>query len=107
MVTSGVLLQPDSAARPNFAAFLYGAPFGKVPAIPGHLPPTFLAWAQDDAVARDYVPKFQDALAQAGNAPEIHIFSRGGHGFGLKHQGTTSDHWIDAFYYWLHAQGFK
>jgi acetyl esterase/lipase len=107
MVTSGVLLQPDSAARPNFAAFLYGAPFGKMPAIPGHLPPTFLAWAQDDAVARDYVPKFQDALAQAGNAPEIHIFSRGGHGFGLKHQGTTSDHWIDAFYNWLHAQGFK
>jgi acetyl esterase/lipase len=78
-----------------------------MPTIPARLPPTFLAWAQDDAVARDYVPKFQDALAQAGNAPEIHIFSKGGHGFGLKHQGTPSDHWIDAFYYWLHAQGFK
>jgi hypothetical protein len=21
-------------------------------------------------------------------------------------QGTTSDHWIDEFYYWLEAQGF-
>jgi len=32
-------------------------------------------------------------------------FSAGGHGFGLKKQGTTSDHWIDAFSNWLDAQG--
>lgn len=107
MVASGALLQQDSAARPSFAALIYGAPFGKMPAIPAQLPPTFLAWAQDDAVAREYVPKFYDALTKAGNAPEVHIFSKGGHGFGLKQQGTSSDHWIDAFYNWLNAQGFK
>ena len=107
MVTSGVLLQQDSASRPSFAALIYGAPFGRMPAIPAKLPPTFLAWAQDDAVARDYVVKFHDGLAKAGNAPEVHIFSQGGHGFGLKQQGTSSDHWIDAFYYWLNAQGFE
>src|SRR3954467_9062641 len=28
MVASGTLLQADSAARPNFAALIYGAPFG-------------------------------------------------------------------------------
>jgi acetyl esterase/lipase len=107
MVTSGVLLQPDSTARPSFAALVYGAPFGKMPVIPARLPPIFMAWAQDDPVARDFVVQFSAALTKAGNAPEVHIFSGGGHGFGLRQQGTSSDHWIDAFYYWLNAQGLK
>ena len=105
MVTSGTLLQQDAAARPNFAALIYGGPFGVMPAIPAKLPPVFLAWAQDDAVALDPIVRFRDALMAAGTKPEIHIFSAGGHGFGMRKQGTSSDHWIDAFYYWLDAQG--
>jgi acetyl esterase/lipase len=105
MVTSGALLQQDVAARPNFAAMIYGAPFGVMPPIPAKLPPMFLAWAQDDAVALDPVVKFYEALRSAGHKPEVHIFSAGGHGFGMRKQGTTSDHWIEAFDYWLEAQG--
>jgi acetyl esterase/lipase len=105
MVASGALLQKDAAARPSFAAMIYGGPFGVMPAIPAKLPPMFLAWAQDDTQAREPVVKFYDALTAAGHKPEVHIFSAGGHGFGLKKQGTTSDHWIDAFYDWLEAQG--
>ncbi len=106
MVTSGVLLCKDAAARPNFAAPIYGGPFGAMPAIPAELPPIFLAWAQDDALVRDRVVKFYDALKSAGNKPEAHIFSAGGHGFGMRKHGTSSDHWIDEFYYWLEALGF-
>lgn len=106
MVTSGSLLQKDAAARPNFAAMIYGGPFGVIPAIPAKLPPMFLAWAQDDALALEPVVKFYDALTSAGHKPEVHIFSAGGHGFGMRKQGTSSDHWIDAFYDWLEAQGF-
>jgi acetyl esterase/lipase len=106
MVTSGALLQQDAAWRPNFAAMIYGAPFGKMPAIPAQLPPMFLAWAQDDDVALKPIVRFYDTLRAAGHKPEVHIFSAGGHGFGMKKQGTSSDHWIDAFYYWLEAQGF-
>jgi dipeptidyl aminopeptidase/acylaminoacyl peptidase len=65
-----------------------------------------MAWAQDDAVALDPVVKFYEALTSAGVKPEAHIFSAGGHGFGVETQGTTSDHWIDAFYYWLQAKRF-
>jgi acetyl esterase/lipase len=106
MVTSGALLQKDAAARPNFAAPIYGGPFGVMPAIPAGLPPIFLAWAQDDTVASNAVVKFYDALKSAGSKPEVHIFSTGGHGFGMRKQNTTSDHWIDEFYYWLEARGF-
>jgi acetyl esterase/lipase len=105
MVTSGTLLQADAAARPSFAGIIYGAPFGAMPAIPRELPPIFLAWAQDDNLTLGPVVKFHDALMAAGHKPEVHIYSAGGHGFGMKRQGTTSDHWIDAFYYWLEAQG--
>ena len=106
MVASGALLQADAAARPNFAALIYGAPFGVMPAIPPKLPPVFMAWAQDDPVALDDVAKFHRALTATGAKPEAHVFNAGSHGFGMKKQGTSSDHWIDEFYFWLDAQGY-
>jgi acetyl esterase/lipase len=105
MVTSGTVLLQDSAARPSFAAMIYGGPFGVIPTIPQTLPPLFLAWAQDDPVVREAIVKFHDALEGAGQKPEVHIYSAGHHGFGLRKQGTSSDHWIDDFYNWLDAQG--
>jgi acetyl esterase/lipase len=106
MVTTGVLLQADAATRPNFVALLYGGPFGVMPSIPAKLPPIFMAWAQDDDLVLEAVTKFHDALVTSGVKPETHIYSSGGHGFGMKKQGTTSDFWIEEFYWWLEAQGF-
>ena len=105
MVASGALLQPDSAARPSFAAMIYGAPFGVMPTIPSSLPPIFLAWAADDNVVPKMLPRFRDALTAAGISPEVHVYAKGGHGFGMKKQGTSSDHWVDEFYWWLASQG--
>ena len=105
MVASGALLNPDAAARPDFAALAYGAPFGAMPQIPEKLPPVFLTWAQDDAMTLRLQERFREALESAGHKSEVHVFNRGGHGFGMKKQGTSSDHWIDALYFWLQAQG--
>ncbi|MDQ2889489.1 MAG: alpha/beta hydrolase [Gemmatimonadota bacterium] len=101
MVASAALLQSDAQARPRFAALIYGGPFGAMPKIPAKLPPVFMAWAQNDAVALGPIVKFRDALVAAGTRPEEHVFSAGGHGFGMRRQATTSDHWLDEFYYWL------
>jgi acetyl esterase/lipase len=103
ILTSSVVLRSD--AHPNYAAPIYGGPFDEVPPIPQGLPPIFLAVAQDDAGALPLVMRFYDALKAAGYRPELHVFSSGGHGFGMRKQGNTSDHWIDEFYYWLEAQG--
>ena len=103
MVASAALLQPDAGLRPNFAAMIYGGPLGVMPAIPAQLPPMFLAWAQDDNAALAQIVKFHEALKVAGHKPEVHIFSSGGHGFGMNKQGKTSDHWLDLFYFWLEA----
>jgi acetyl esterase/lipase len=106
MVATAALVQADPAARPNFAALIYGAPYGKLPAIPPKLPPVFMAWAQDDLTGLETVVRFHRALIMAGSEPEAHIFTSGGHGFGMRKQGTTSDHWIDELYYWMQAQHF-
>ena len=99
---------PDPATGSQAVAGddIYGGPFGTMPAIPASLPPVFLAWAQDDTLVGPMAMKFHDALRAAGHKPELHIFSAGGHGFGMDKKGTSSDHWIDAFYFWLQAQGF-
>ncbi|MFL5523391.1 MAG: alpha/beta hydrolase [Gemmatimonadaceae bacterium] len=105
MVATAALVNPDAGARPNFAALIYGAPYGALPTIPAKLPPIFMAWAQDDLVGLETVVRFHRALITSGSEPEAHIFNAGGHGFGMKRQGTSSDHWIDELYYWLDAHG--
>lgn len=106
MIASAAVLQNDAAARPNFAGFIYGGPLVKMPPIPHNLPPIFMAWAQDDSQVLSQVDAFYSALLASGAKPEAHIYSAGGHGFGMKHQGTTSDRWIEDFYAWMQAQGF-
>ena len=105
MVASAALLQKDPTLRPSFAALIYGAPFGRMPEIPSGLPPIVMAWAKDDAIALAPVVKFHDALVAAGAKPETHVYAKGGHGFGMKHQGTDSDRWIDDFQHWLQERG--
>jgi acetyl esterase/lipase len=62
-----------------------------------------MAWAQDDDEVLPQVEAFYAALRKAGIAPEAHIYTAGGHGFSIRRQGTTSDHWVDEFYFWLEA----
>lgn len=104
MVAAGALLEADPAARPNFTALLYGAPFGAMPVIPKTLPPVFMAWAQDDPLALPAAVRFFGALNAAGMRPEAHIYTSGGHGFAIKKQGKASDGWTDDFYNWLRAE---
>jgi acetyl esterase/lipase len=103
IVTVSTALQSDLSARPNYAAPIYGAPFGSIPELPQGLPPFFLAIAQDDNGAGALVDRFYAALLAKGYRPELHRFQSGGHGFGMNKRFTTADHWIDEFFWWLEA----
>jgi acetyl esterase/lipase len=105
MVASNTLLLSEPADRPNFVAPIYGAPFGALPTIPGNLPPVFLAYAADDNVVSAPIEAFYKALRTAGHRPELHVYAKGGHGFGMNKQGTSSDYWIEDFHHWLGALG--
>lgn len=106
MVASYTMLDSSAAARPNFVAPIYGAPLGEVPKIPSTLPPVFLAYASDDGLVAERVDAFYAALRQAGHRPELHIYHKGGHGFGMNKQGLSSDHWIDDLYHWMESLGY-
>lgn len=103
-VTAGALLAPDPAARPAFAGLIYGAAFNDAP-VPTDLPPVFLAVAGDDKLAGPAVLNFYQAAARGARQPELHVYAKGGHGFGMNRQGTSSDFWIDDLLNWLKVQG--
>jgi acetyl esterase/lipase len=105
VLTSGVMLAENVADRPNFAAPIYGAPFGPMPGIPANTPPAFLAVAGDDPLAAAPVIKFFDALRAAKAQPELHVFRSGHHGFSMSERNGTSDHWIDELYWWMGSYG--
>jgi acetyl esterase/lipase len=73
---------------------------------PGALPPTFIVMAQDDMAVSSGVRGYYDAMFAAGYRPELHLYQRGGHGFGMRRQGTTSDAWLESFHRWILAEGF-
>lgn len=69
-------------------------------------PPTFLVHAEDDSV----VPvgnslAFYQALAHHKVPAEMHLYPKGGHGFGLTNT-TTQDQWVERLREWLAANGW-
>ncbi|RZK94408.1 MAG: alpha/beta hydrolase, partial [Hymenobacter sp.] len=46
------------------------------------------------------------AWQAAGKPAELHIYAKGGHGFGTKTQQLPVDSWLDRFGAWLAQQGF-
>lgn len=77
--------------------------------MPAPAPPLFLAWAADDDLGETITgscARLRDAWASAGAPVESHTYASGGHGFGIRAQGTASDAWFDAFLRWLDASGF-
>jgi acetyl esterase/lipase len=103
-VAVGALLQDKAEARPSFAAPIYGGLFGTKADLPHDLPPVFAAVSTDDPISQSAVDLFV-ALRASGAHSEFHVFNSGGHGFGMAHQGKTSDHWFDEFYWWMNDNG--
>ncbi len=124
-----IAVKPE--ARPNFAGMIYGMPYeGELVALPAPflpesfealvapfsapprtpapdaLPPLFMAMAQDDRAAETGFRAFYDRLFDAGYRPELHLYQRGGHGFGIRGHGTTADRWPGQFLAWLEVEGF-
>jgi len=103
MVTLGVALQHDAANRPNFAGAIYAPWSGGT--VPADAPPMFILVAGDDPLASKGAMETYSAWKAAGIPAELHIYSKGGHGFGMQKKGLPSDTWIECFEDWLRVQG--
>jgi acetyl esterase/lipase len=104
VVTTGVATQYDADSRPAFAAPIYAAPW-EIGAVPADAPPLFIAVANDDPFAASASVPLYSAWQAAGHSAELHIYSKGGHGFGMREQGLPADGWIDRFGDWLQVRG--
>jgi acetyl esterase/lipase len=74
--------------------------------VTAYTPPAFLVQAGDDRTVKvQNSIVFYQALTQHGVPAELHIYPKGGHGFGL-HNPTTKDDWIERLRNWLDANGW-
>ncbi|TSB02431.1 alpha/beta hydrolase [Sphingorhabdus contaminans] len=75
--------------------------------IPANAPPHFILHAEDDDVVPVENALILRAALRAKNIPvETHLFTHGGHGFGLRKTiGKPVEAWPDLFTAWAHSQG--
>lgn len=109
------------SCRPDFAVAVYpGYLIAQHPAgvetnknilapyirIPTDTPPIFLVHASDDpmAGAENSVVMYL-ALKRANVAAELHVFTGGGHGFGVRKSNLPCSTWPDRCVAWLQNQG--
>ncbi len=104
MVTMSVALAHDPDSRPNFAAPIYGiSPAGA--AVPSDAGPIFVLAATDDPLIPPAASQQIYSLWKAAGKPaELHLYAKGGHGFGMKTQHLPVDHWIDRLGDWMVTQ---
>ncbi|WP_241696011.1 alpha/beta hydrolase [Solimonas terrae] len=70
-------------------------------------PPTFLAHAADDPIANvGHSLVMFNALHAAQVPAELHVFEKGGHGWGLGAPGTLVSAWPRLFASWARSHGF-
>jgi dipeptidyl aminopeptidase/acylaminoacyl peptidase len=66
----------------------------------------FFAMAQDDRVGCENCTALFNALNREKVPAEIHIFTHGGHGYGLRETETPVTRWAHDAANWMKAMGF-
>lgn len=97
-----------AANKPDFDAPIYAyVPPELLSKIPDDAPPMFIAAATDDqlGLAPHSIDLYNKWLASKHSA-ELHMYAKGGHGFGMRKQSLPTDNWIDRFNDWLDLKGF-
>ena len=94
------------SSRPAFQALLYPGAAAADLVIPKDAPPAFLLTAADDKGPTGNAIGFFQKLREAGIAAELHVYARGGHGFGMKDRPMAVSAWMVRFREWMDDQGF-
>lgn len=105
-VTMGVALNSKEGEAPDFIIPVYPwMPVIGEYEIPEEIPPMLVICASDDPLllGPDSIDLYSKWIDEGGRAG-LHMYSQGGHGFGMDTQGLPSDTWIDRFYEWAVAE---
>ncbi|MBT8210183.1 MAG: alpha/beta hydrolase [Eudoraea sp.] len=105
-VTMGVAFNANADNMPNFLVPVY--PWMTVLGeyeVPEELLPMAVVCASDDPLllAPESVQLYT-AWQDEGNPTELHMYAKGGHGFGMRKQNLPSDTWLARVYEWAVAE---
>ena len=90
------------SSRPDFQILIYpGGDRVRNLAVSPQAPPAFLACAFDDDVANTLLPKLYLKFREAGVPAELHIYARGGHGFGMRPGPLPEATWNERLKDWM------
>lgn len=104
----------EQSARPDFLLPIYPAYLGdkktgglsELVKVTKETPPMFIAVTHDDATrARDSALLYAE-LQRNGVVGELHIYSQGGHGYGMRQRGNAVSSWTDRAADWFKAMGY-
>lgn len=101
--------------RPDFACLIYPAYLTKPGTmlladefkIDAQTPPAFLIQSEDDFIGVENSLVWYKALKDAGVKAEMHLYSEGGHGYGLLQKGHPVCSWGDLAAKWLRKTVFS
>jgi len=100
-----------TSCRPDFSVLIYPAYLtegdGLAPEIrvSEQTPPTFFIHAADDRILAENSIRMTLALRQSKVPAELHVFARGGHGFGLRPSDHPVSGWPKLCEAWMRGQG--
>ncbi len=93
-------------SRPDFLALIYPGITGLPLDIAANAPPAFMVCAWDDRVCNESLPKAFAAFQAAKVPAEMHMYARGGHGYGIRNRPMPVSQWPVRFEEWLADQGW-
>ncbi|TLF45751.1 alpha/beta hydrolase [Maribacter aurantiacus] len=105
-VTLGVAYNYNEKNRPDFLVPVYPWTTAQpVQEVPQDAPPMLVICATDDplGLAAGSIELYSSWL-KANKTVGLHMYSKGGHGFGMKQQNLPSDDWIQRFYDWWEVE---
>lgn len=100
----------QESCRPDFALLIYPAyltPNDDLTRLAPEIkpsadtPPTFIAMTEDDPVHVENALVYGQALKAAKVPVELHIYAKGGHGYGLRPSENPISHWPERAAEWL------
>jgi len=107
-VAASVAYSYTAETRPDFVAPIYLAHDVAIKGdgVRSDAPPLFVVAASDDqlGLAPQSVAMYQ-AWTAAKKPAELHMYAKGGHGFGMNKQNLPCDTWADRLADWLQMQG--
>ena len=65
-------------------------------------PAAFLVHAYDDDICHvEETTRYAQKLFEHGVSAEVHLFPRGGHGFGMGKEQDGTNQWVELFVHWV------